>query len=41
MSDRAENLEAIELRMKNDILAEAQKYVFERYLRRFLSFRHS
>jgi hypothetical protein len=27
MSDRAENLEAIELRLKNDILAEAQKYV--------------
>lgn len=28
MSDRAENLEAIELRLKNDILVEAQKYVF-------------
>lgn len=26
MSDRAENLEAIELRLKNDILAEAHKY---------------
>lgn len=26
MSDRAENLEAIELRLKNDILIEAQKY---------------
>ncbi|GJE96251.1 inositol hexakisphosphate-domain-containing protein [Phanerochaete sordida] len=26
MSDRAENLEAIEQRLKNDILAEAQKY---------------
>ena len=29
MSDRAENLEAIELRLKNDILAEAQKYVLD------------
>ena len=26
MSDRAENLEAIELRLKNDILVEAHKY---------------
>ena len=26
MSDRAENLEAIELRLKNDILLEAHKY---------------
>ena len=27
MSDRAENLEAIEQRLKNDILAESQKCV--------------
>ena len=26
MSDRAENLESIELRLKNDILVEAHKY---------------
>ena len=28
ISDRAENLEAIELRLKNDILQEAARYAF-------------
>lgn len=41
MSDRAENLEGIEERLKNDILQESQKFVVLRFMKSLLKHHNS